>query len=70
MKNQFWAGGCGLGWSVKKRGWADHEQLLVPVFSLFRGQKKFSVRTEKVHRKKVKKIFFGGIFFSFKKTIF
>ena len=24
MKNQFWAVGCGLGWTVKKRVWADY----------------------------------------------
>ena len=22
MKNQFWAVGCGLGWTVKKKVWA------------------------------------------------
>ena len=38
MKNQFWAVGCGLDWTVKKRGWADYKQLLRPVFSLFRGK--------------------------------
>jgi hypothetical protein len=32
MKNQFWAGGCGLGWTVKKKVWADYEQLLRPFF--------------------------------------
>ena len=31
MKNQFWAVDCGLGWTVKKKVWADHEQLLRPV---------------------------------------
>ena len=40
MKNQFWAVGCGLGQTVEKRGLADYEQLLRPVFSLFRCQKK------------------------------
>ncbi len=39
MKNQFWAVGCGLGWTVKKKVWADYEQLLRPVFSSFYGQK-------------------------------
>ena len=38
----------------KKRVWGDYEQLLRPVFSLFRGQKNFflkhySVCTEKLH---------------------
>jgi hypothetical protein len=32
MKNQFWALGCGLGWTVKKKVWADYEQLLRPIF--------------------------------------
>ena len=74
--------GCGpLVWAGlwNKRVWADYEQLLRPVFSLFRGQKKFlkffwkhhSVRTEKLHWKKVKKKFWGGeIFFFFRKNIF
>ena len=41
MESQFWAVGCGLGWLVGKKVWADYEQLLRPVFSLFRGQKFF-----------------------------
>ena len=65
--------GCGpLVWAGlwNKRVWADYEQLLRPVFPLFRGQKNIlkyfwkhhSVRTEKLHRKKVKKkIFFLAI---------
>ena len=62
-----------------KRVWADYEQLLRPVFSLFWGQnffikffwKNHSVRTEKLHRKKVKKkYFFWGRFFFFHKTLF
>ena len=44
MKNQFRVVGCGL-WSGQdceiKKVWADYEQLLRPVFSLFWGQKKF-----------------------------
>ena len=28
MKNRFWAAGCGLGWTVGKKVWADYEQLL------------------------------------------
>ena len=32
MKNQFWAVGSGLGWTVKKKVWAHYEQLLRPVF--------------------------------------
>ena len=48
----------------EKRVWADYEQLLRPVFSLFWGQKIFfwkhhSVRTEKLHWKKVKKNIFN-----------
>ena len=39
MKNQFWAVGCELGWTVKKKVWADYEQLLRPVFLSFHGQK-------------------------------
>ena len=78
MKNQFWAVGCGLGWTVKKRVWADYEQLLRPIFSLFRGQKislnffwKYhSVRTEKLQRKKVKKNIFSWEDFFSEKTFF
>ena len=40
MKRRFWAVGCGLGWSVVKKVWADYEQLLREVFSTFCGQKK------------------------------
>ena len=40
MKNRFWADGCGLGWAVGKKVWADYEQLLREVFSTFCGQKK------------------------------
>ena len=40
MKNRFWAVGCGLGWAVGKKVWADYEQLLRDVFSTFCGQKK------------------------------
>ena len=40
MKNRFWAVGCGLGWAVGKKVWADYEQLLWEVFSTFCGQKK------------------------------
>ena len=64
MKNRFWAVGCGLGCAVLKKVWADY----------FCGQKKkkifwkhCSVRTEKLHRKKVKKNYFflwEEIFFS------
>ena len=41
MKRRFWAVGCGLGWSVVKKVWADYEQLLREVFSTFCGQKKY-----------------------------
>ena len=37
---KIWAVGCGLGWPVLKKGWADYEQLLREVFSTFCGQKK------------------------------
>ena len=74
--------GCGpLVWAGlwNKRVWADYEQLLRPVFPLFRGQKNIlnffwkhhSVRTEKLQRKKVKKnIFFLGRFFFSEKPFF
>ena len=68
MKNRFWAVGCGLGWAVGKKVWADYEQLLREVFSIFCGQKKNE--NEKIVAsalksciKKVKKnIFWGGKF--------
>ena len=37
---KIWAVGCGLGWTVLKKVWADYEQLLWEVFSTFCGQKK------------------------------
>ena len=54
--------------STKKNIWVDYEQLLRLVFFKFRGQKKIelkhcSIRTEKLHRKKVKTIVLG-VFFS------
>ena len=71
---------CGLGWAVGKKVWDDYEQLLREVFSIFCGPKKriktvfwkhCSVRTEKLHRKKVKKKYFlGGKIFFFRKTFF
>ena len=36
---KIWAVGCGLGWTVLKKVWADYEQLLKPVFLSFYGQK-------------------------------
>ena len=79
----IWKINSGL-WAVvwaglwNKRVWADYEQLLRPVFSLFRGQKKIlkifwkhhSVRTEKLHWKKVKKKNLGGDNFFFQKNHF
>ena len=58
--------GCGplvLAGLWNKRVWADYEQLLRPVFSLFWGQKTilkffwkhYSVRTEKLHNNFIKK---------------
>ena len=35
IKFGLWAVGCDLGWTVGKKVWADFEQLLRPVFSLF-----------------------------------
>ena len=37
---KIWAVGCGLGWTVLKKVWADYEQLLREVFFFFCGQKK------------------------------
>ena len=37
---KIWAVGCGLGWTVLKKVWADYEQLLREVFSTFCGQQK------------------------------
>ena len=52
---KIWAVGCGLGWTVLKKVWADYEQLLRVGFSTFCGQKKnlknCSDRTEKLHWK-------------------
>ena len=53
-----------MGWTVKKKVWADYEQLLRPGFLNLYGQKiklnnflKYCrVRTEKLHRIKVKKV--------------
>ena len=36
---KIWAVGCGLGWIVLKKVWADYEQLLREVFLTFCGQK-------------------------------
>ena len=48
MKNQFWAVGCGLGWTVKIK---VHEQKIDIIFFF----KYCRVHTEKLHRKKVNK---------------
>ena len=48
MKNRFWAVGCGLGWAVGKKVWADYEQLLREVFSTFCGQKKKKKKFENI----------------------
>ena len=68
MENQFWAVGCGLGWTVGKKGlgqlWATFEAC----FFTFSGSKKnlkffwkhYSVRTEKLHNTSfTKKKFFS-----------
>ena len=41
---KIWAVGCGLGWTVLKKVWADYEQLLRLLFSTFCGQKNFSIK--------------------------
>ena len=56
MKHRFWAVGCGLGWAVGKKVWADYEQLLIGFLNFLLEKKKHcSVRTEKLHKEKVKK---------------
>ena len=69
MENQFWAVGCGMGWTVGKKGlgrlWATFEAR----FFTFSRSKIFFNCTEKLHWKKVKKIFFLEFFF-FRKTIY
>ena len=56
MRNRFWAVGCGLGWAVGKKVWADYEQLLREVFSTFCGQKKIenivASALKKLHKKR------------------
>ena len=42
---KIWAVGCGLGWTVLEKVWADYEQLLREVFSTFCGQKKKKLKT-------------------------
>ena len=38
INSGLWAVGCGLGWTVLKKIWADYEQLLRVDFSTFCGQ--------------------------------
>ena len=45
---KIWAVGCGLGWTVLKKVWADYEQLLREVFSTFCGQKKKKKKFENI----------------------
>ena len=45
---KIWAVGCGLGWTVLKKVWADYEQLLREVFSTFCGQKKKKKKIENI----------------------
>ena len=40
MKNRFWAVGCGLGWAVGKKVWADYEQLLIGFLNFLSAKKK------------------------------
>ena len=64
-KIEIWAGFGPIGITEKKI-WADYEQLLRVFFSVFRGEtnvKKFlkhcSLRAKKVHKMKLKNIFFS-----------
>ena len=51
---EIWAGFWPVG-ITKKKIWADYEQLFMPVFSSFHGQKKkYSVCTKKLHEMKLK----------------
>ena len=65
MKNQFWAVGCGLGWTVKKKVWTNYEQLLREVFV---GKKKKKIENivasalKSCIEKKVEFFFCGGKF--------
>ena len=81
MKNQFWAGLGSRALLVKKKFGADYEQLLRPVFLCLHGPKMnlifffltyFSIRTENLHRIKVKKvkINLGSIFYVRKTSFF
>ena len=45
MEMKIWAVGCGLGWTVLKKVWADYEQLLREVFSTFCGKNFFFRKT-------------------------
>ena len=45
---KIWAVGCGLGWTVLKKVWADYEQLLREVISTFCGQKKKKKKIENI----------------------
>ena len=54
----------------EKRVWADYEQLLRPVFSLFRGQKIFQKFFENTIRKVALKKGKKKFFFFLRKTIF
>ena len=79
MKNQFWAGLGSRAVLVKKKFGAHYEQLLRSVFLCFYVQKmnliffeNCRVRTEKLHRRKVKKSQkkFWEVFFTGEKTSF
>ena len=73
MKNRFWAVGCGI--KGLDRLWATFEggffNFLWAKKNIYIFWKHCSVRTEKLHRKKVKKnYFFLGRIFFFRKTNF
>jgi hypothetical protein len=80
MKNQFWAGLGSRAVLVKKKFGAHYEQLLRSVFLCFYVQKmnliffeNCRVRTEKLHRRKVKKKskeILGSIFYGRKNQFF
>ena len=45
---KIWAVGCGVGWTVLKKVWADYEQLLRVGFSTFWGKKKKKKKIENI----------------------
>ena len=68
MKNQFWAVGCGLSWTVGKRVWADYEQLLRPVFHFFSVKKFIFYFFENTIASALKSCIFNTFFTKIEKT--